>query len=480
MNRFNLVFYYILSVFLLTKCSTPKIGSEPLKTKVPDTFQPNSNDTAKIHMVKWRTILIDSSLTTHIETALNNNFDLRSALQRVQILKAGLYHAKAIQMPDLSLNLASGVRKFGEYTMDGVGNYDTRFSPNLSSNQQIPNPLPDYYAGFQTSWEIDFWGKLKNKKKAAADRFMASQYGKDFIVTNLIKEVALAYFELVALDNESSMLQENIALQESALELVKAKKSVGMANELGVELMKTQLINSQVILAEVNQRIIETESQLNFICGAYPSRVKRSTSYFSEHVQHFMTIGVPSDLMRNRPDIRQSEHELKASNADLKSAQAAFFPSININSAMGLQSFNSALLLETPASLAYNLIGGLTAPIFNRRKLKAELMASKAEQNQAYNNYEKTVVNAFREVYNAVNKINNTQKMYELKKEEVEILKKSIVTATELFAVGRANYLEVITAQKNALQAQIELINCYRNYNYSFIELYISIGGGWQ
>ncbi|MCC6689899.1 MAG: TolC family protein [Bacteroidia bacterium] len=189
---------------------------------------------------------------------------------------------------------------------------------------------------------------------------------------------------------------------------------------------------------------------------------------------------IPSDLLKNRPDIKLAEAELKASNADTKSARAAFYPSLNINASMGLQSFKSFLLLETPASLAYNVVDGLTAPLINRRRLKSELMAAKSEQKQAYINYEKTVINSFKEVYIALNNIKNIKNMYDLKKEEADILKKSIVTSGELFKSGRANYLEVITSQKNALQSQLGLINLYTRQNIALVDLYRAIGGGWN
>jgi NodT family efflux transporter outer membrane factor (OMF) lipoprotein len=376
--------------------------------------------------------------------------------------------------------VAAGQRKFGEYTMDGVGNYDTQFSPNINSKQQIPNPLPDYYVGFQASWEIDLWGKLKNKKRSAASKFIASQYGKDLIVTNLIAEVASTYFELLAFDNALDILNDNILLQQSALDLVNAQKDVGKANALAVEMLSAQLLASKSTHAEMRQELVECESKLNFLCGAYPETIKRDTNYYSAKVLATINAGVPSALLVNRPDIRQSEMELAAGNADVRSAKAAFYPSLNITAAMGLQSFNAMLLLETPASAAYSLFGGLAAPLLNRRKLKADLMASKAEQRQAFINYEKTVVNSFKEVYVAVNNIKNTKEMLDFKNEEVTILKQSVNTSADLFKAGRANYLEIITAQKNALQSQLELTNYYKRQNLALVDLYRSLGGGWK
>lgn len=473
---------YSLIVFLaivMTGCKTTQYHTDTINKHIPAKYD-HTSDSSSTNIAKWRDVFFDPNLVALIDTALKNNYDLRLALQKVEIVKAGLKFNKGVRLPELGLSGSVGERKFGDYTMDGVGNYDTQFSPNINDKQQIPAPLPDYYVGFQASWEIDLWGKLKNKKKSSAAKFIASQYGKDLIITNLISEIANSYFELLALDNEAQILVDNIELQQSALDLVLAQKDAGKANELGVEMMKAQLLSSKAIQAEVQQELLETESRLNFLSGSYPKNIKRDTSYFSQHLQNTLAVGIPSDLIRNRADIRQAEYELKAGNADVRSAQAAFYPSLNINAALGLQSFNSALLLETPASMAYHVLGGLTAPLLNRRKIKADLMASKAEQKQAYINYEKTVVNSFKEVYIAVNNIKNTKIMYDLKKEEVDILKKSIVTSSELFKAGRANYLEIITSQKNSLQAQIELINFYKRQNVAMVDLYRAIGGGWK
>ena len=460
-------------------CKTTQYDTTAVNEKLPKKFDTNT-DSASTTIAKWKDVFFDPHLVALIDTALKNNYDLRIALQKVEFAKAGLKYNKGIRLPELGINMAAGERKFGSYTMDGVGNYDTQFSPNINDKQQIPDPLPDYYVGFQTSWEIDLWGKLKNKKKASAARFISSQYGKDLIVTNLIAEIASAYFDLLALDNEAKILIDNIELQQEALDLVIAQKEAGRANELGIEMMTAQLLNSKAIQAEVQQLALETQSKLNFLCGIYPQSIKRDTSYFSQHLQTSLAAGIPSDLIKNRADIRQSEFELKASNADVRSAQAAFYPTLNINTALGLQSFNALLLLETPASMAYNAAGGLAAPLLNRRKLKADLMASKAEQKQAYINYEKTVVNSFKEVYIALNNIENTKKMYELKNEEVEILKRSIGTSSELFKAGKANYLEIISSQKNKLQAELELTNLHKRQNIGIIELYKAIGGGWR
>ena len=478
MKKNNLIHLLISSIIILS-CKPTELTTTKINNQLPKNFALNTNSTSA-KLLKWQELIFDKHLISIIDTALKNNFDLKIALQKIEISRAGLRLTKGIRLPEVGASVSSGLRKFGEYTMDGVGNYDTKFSTNINDKQQIPNPLPDYYVGFQTSWEIDLWGKLKNKKKSAAAKFIASQYGKDLIITNLVAEISTTYFELLALDNEIKIIENNINLQQDALDIVTVQKQTGKANELALELMHAQLLNSKTILVDVKQQLTECESKLNFLCGGYPKIIARDTSFNSESIISTINFGIPSDILINRADIRQAEMELKASNADLESAKAAFYPSFNINALLGLQSFKALLLLETPASIAYNTIGGLAAPLINRRKLKADLLSAKAEQMQAYINYEKNIVNGFMEVYRSINNIKNTKEMYDTKLEEVTILKKSISTSSELFKAGRADYMEIILAQKNALQSQLELISYKKRQNISIVSLYRSLGGGWQ
>ncbi|HRE96139.1 MAG TPA: TolC family protein [Flavobacteriales bacterium] len=184
-------------------------------------------------------------------------------------------------------------------------------------------------------------------------------------------------------------------------------------------------------------------------------------------------------MLKRRPDILQSERELMASRADLRAARLAFFPSLNISGALGWQAFTASLLLETPGSLAFQLLGGLTQPIFNRNALKAQLMQSKAEQKQAYLNYHKTIVGAFTEVYLLTMQSDFVERAYTLKSRETELNRNAVTISRELFVTGKASFLDVITAQRNALNADLELIDVQYERLENRVRLYRSLGGGW-
>lgn len=481
MLKIKLLYIFFIG-FLLMSCNVNKIlvDTPHVSSPLPKQFN-NNTDTLAINAIpSTQAFFADTTLRALIDSAFNNNFDIQESLQRIAIAGASVRFNKGTGKPDLSANISVGQRKFGKYTIDGVGNFDTNFSNNIDDKQKIPSPIiPDVYLGLQSSWEIDLWGKLKNYRTAAAARLLAGEEGRNLVKSELVAQVASTYYDLLILDNELDFLQENINLQEKALEIVKVLKQAGEANQLGVDLMQAQLLSSNALKIEVKQEIIQAESKINYLLGRFPQTIQRNKVPWATVIPPSLHAGIPSKLLENRPDIRQRELEIRMQNANVSAAKLAFFPSLNITGGIGFQSFRPLLILN-PASIASNTFSGLVAPLANRRQLISDLMTADAEKKIAYINYQKSVVNAFMEVYNHLNMIENMNKVYELKNTEVEVLKQSINTSAELFKSGRATYLEVITAQKNALQSQIELINIKKQQYAAVIGLYKSLGGGWK
>jgi len=359
--------------------------------------------------------------------------------------------------------------------MDGAGNSSTYITPG----QIVPTNLPDHYYGLQSSWEVDIWGKLRNKKKAAIAHYLASVEGKNWVITNLIAEVATTYYELLALDIELEIIQETIVLQNNQLSIIRVEKEAGRANELAVKQFEGQLYNSQSLEIEILQQITETENKLNFLLGRYPQPILRDKLTFSQSIPVQVFIGMPSDLLSHRPDIRKAEYELIASKANVQAARAAFYPSLNITAGVGLQAFQMQYLLN-PQSLAYGVMGSLAAPLINQSAVKANFRTAKASQLEALYTYQKTILNGYVEVYNQMTNINNLERIYTLKNNEVAVLNNSIETASELYLTGRATYLEIVVTRKNALQSRLELIEIKKRQYNSVINIYRALGGGWE
>ena len=471
---------YIIAfvLFMITACSSVKSIQIASPDDMPASYT-GSTDSVNVSAMPVSSFFSDSYLLSLIDTAMNANPDVLTALQRVEIANANLKYNGLLLLPSVTLNANAGLEKYGDYTMNGVGNYDTNLSPNINDRQRIPNPTPDYFLGFRSSWEVDLWGKLRNRKRAAFNRFLASQSGYKMVITSLTAQIATAYYQLLALDNELKVIRKNIAFQSNALDIIKIQKLGGRATELAVQQFLAQLKRTKGLEYQTLQQVTETENQLNFLTGKFSKPIERDTSISTLKLPSILKAGVPSQLLLNRPDIQEAEFELRAFNADIKAVHAAFFPSLTLSPYVGFNSFSSSLLFN-PGSFVYGIIGGLTAPIFNRKLIKADFNRTVAQSKQALYSYQKTVLNSYQEVFNSLKSIENYSNMYDQKQQEVEALNNAVAVANDLYLVGRANYLEVITAQRNVLDAELELANTKKNIFVGAINLYRSVGGGWK
>jgi len=473
-NSIKGIFCCIILFCIVSACKTIKITDQERKS-MPESFA-GKKDSINSAQVNWKEFFKDQKLTSLIDTALKNNYDLLSTLQQIEIARANARLREGQLFPDIALSGAAGQRKFGLYTMDGAGNSSTEITPG----QIVPTHLPDYYVGLQTSWEIDIWGKLRNKRKAALADFLGSVEGRRLAVTSLIAEVANTYFELLALDNELSIINETVQLQESALKLITVQRQTGIVNEVALNQFESQLLNTKGLKVDVELRIVDAEGKMNSLLGKYPQTIARDSSQFLTKEFPALHEGIPSDLLLNRPDLKQAELQLIASKADVKAARAAFLPSINISGGVGFQAFNPSYLFMTPQSLAYSLIGGLTAPLINRSALKAEFRTAKASQLNAMYDYQKTILTGYTEVYNELIKMEKLKELVELKSKEVGVLKRAIKSSSALFQTGRTTYLDVLLVQQNALQSKLDLVNAKRLQYTSTVNLYKALGGGWR
>jgi outer membrane protein, multidrug efflux system len=477
MTHINKIVLLIVLLTLGTACKTPSVTKSSADDiqSLPETFE-FSKDSVTIARIKWDLFYKDTDLKYLIETALKNNYDLQLAIQKIAIANNNIKLRKGELLPILNGGVSAGQRRFGLFTMDGAGNASTDILPG----QVVPENLPDFFAGFNASWEADIWGKLRSNKKAAIARFSATVEGKNAIQTALIASVASTYYELLALDNELDIIRETIVLQQAALDIIRVKKEAGVVNELAVKQFEGQVANSKGFEYEILQQIALTENQLHLLCGQFSKPIVRDKSKFGTLDTSLLSVGIPSQLLKNRPDIRQAEHEVAASKFDVKSAKAAFYPSFMITGSFGYQAFSTSLWFQSPESLAYTLLGNLTAPLLNRSAIKARFATAKANQTEALLNYQKNILNGYLEVANELATIKNLEQLYAVKDKEVISYQQSTVIANNLFETGRATYLEVLMAQRTALESKIQLIVTKKLQHQARINLYRALGGGWQ
>lgn len=449
-----------------------RISENPL----PAHFTDKSNTTG-IDQLNWKDYFSDSLLIALIDTAIARNYDLRISLQRIEMARAGVRFTKGRQLPSVDGLASFSQSGFGENSADWAGNEGGTFADGTTLNRTA---VPDYFVGVQTSWEADVWGRLKNQKQVALANYLASVEGTQFVVTNLIAEIARSYFDLLALDSELEIIKETIRKQEEALEVVKANKEVGRVSALAVQQFHAQWLNTRALERLTQQLIAQTENRINFLLARYPQPIVRSGNFNELVIPEQVIHGIPSDLLENRADIREAKQLIEASQFDLQAAKAAFYPSLAINAGIGLQAFKPEYLIEGPASIAYGVLGQLAAPLVNRNVIKAQFQEAKAKQLEAMYRYQQTVLNGYIEVYNELVYLDNQREIVRYSTEESEVLQTSVETSYELYRSGKADYLEVLITQQNALEAQIELIRDKRELQTSLVNLYRALGGGWD
>jgi NodT family efflux transporter outer membrane factor (OMF) lipoprotein len=459
----------------MASCKIPTVTQRTENKTVPESFN-NSKDSANIANLQWRDFFKDPYLTNLIDTALQNNQDLMITLQDIEIARNDVRMRKGAILPTVALGAGGGVDKVGRYTSQGAGDAST----DITDGKAVPDWLPNLQIAATANWEVDIWKKLHNAKKAAVARYISSVEGKNYVLTTLIAEVANSYYELLGYDNQLAFVRQNIELNKNALEIIKIQKEAARETELAVKKFEAEVLSSQSLEYEILQNIKETENNINFLLGRYPQAIARDKANFFDLQTPAIQAGVPSQLLANRPDIKQAEQDLIASKLDVKVARAEFYPSFNISAALGFQAFSPTYLFRLPESILASLAGDLAGPLINRSAIKAEYYTANAKQLQSVYNYEKTILNAYIEVSNQLSKIDNLGKSYDLKSQQVAALTTSTDISNDLFKSARANYLEVLMTQRDALDSKMELIETKKAQLSAVVNVYQALGGGWK
>ncbi|WAC40419.1 TolC family protein [Pedobacter sp. SL55] len=457
-------------------CKIPALVQKTENKSTPDTYANGNGDTTNVANIKWKDYFKDQYLTNLIDTALYNNQELNITLQEIEIARNEVRARKGELLPSVGLKAGAGLEKVGRYTSQGAGDASTEIKPG----KEMPEPLPDYMVGLYANWEVDVWHKLRNSKKSAYTKYLSSVEGKNFVVTSLVAEVANSYYELLALDNQLDMVRKNIELQTNALAVVKIQKEATRVTELAVRKFEAEVLSSRSLEYEILQSITETENKINFLLGRYPQHIARDKNSFETGLANHLSTGIPSQLLANRPDVKQAELDLITAKLDVKVAKAQFYPSLGISAGVGFQAFNPSYLVKMPESMLYSIVGDIAAPLINRNAIKATYFTANAKQIQAVYQYERSILNGYIEVANQLASINNLSKSYELKAKQVQALTQSIEISNDLFKSTRADYLEVLMTQRDALEAKLELIETKKQQLNAMVKVYQALGGGWN
>lgn len=477
LNIVNIKYAGITCVLLsLASCKIPVIVSKDENKTVPSLYANATQDSTNTAKINWKQYFTDTHLENLIEISLKNNQELNITLQEIEIARNEIRARKGEYLPFVGVNAGLGVDKVGRYTSRGSSEATTEIMPGV----ETPDPLQDYKLGLSASWELDVWSKLHNAKRSAVSRYLATVEGKNFVVTNLIAEIANSYYELLAFDNQLAIVNQNIEIQSNALGIVKIQKEAARVTELAVRRFEAQVLSTRSMQFAIQQQIIETENKINFLLGRFPQTIERDRTAFENLTPATVQAGIPSQLLENRPDVKQAEMELAAAKLDIKVAKARFYPSFGISAGLGYQAFNPSYLLNTPESLLYSLAGDLVAPLVNKNAIKATYLSANAKQIQAAYNYERTLVKACVEVANQLAKIKNMKQSYDLKDQQVKKLNESVAISNDLFRSARADYMEVLLTQRDALESKFDLIETKKQQMNAFVDVYKALGGGWK
>ncbi|TDX86533.1 efflux transporter outer membrane subunit [Epilithonimonas xixisoli] len=449
----------------------PKLALEKVKPDVPEQFQYTATaDTASVADLEWRQFFKDPILQNLIEKGIKNNYDLQIALKQVASSQERLLQAKYLQYPDITFGVSGQISKPSKNSMNGQ-------SLNLFLGQ---SHVEDYNAAFNLSWEADIWGKIKKQQEVSRVQYLQTYEASKAIQTQVVAAIAQGYYNLLMLDKQMNVAKSNLELSKNTLDVTEKIWKGGETTSLGVQQAKARTESTELLITQLEQNIAIQENALSILVGENPDRISRTIEMSDSSLPQNISTGIPAAMVSRRPDVRQQELVLLESNSLVGIAQASMYPALKITANGGVNSFKIDNWFQIPASLFGSVLGGITQPIFQKRQLKTDLNVAKIQREKNVLAFRQSVLNAVGEVSDALVS-NESLKAQEVKaSEQVTTLKDGIKSAELLYKGGMANYLEVITAQANSLQAELNLASIKRQRLSSIVDLYRALGGGWK
>ncbi|MNV00359.1 Outer membrane protein OprM precursor [compost metagenome] len=468
MNR--TIKFWILIAVLISACNVgDRYARNEKELNMPESYRTEKHElTADTVMLDWKTFFKDPVLLGLIDKALNKNNEIGIALMSMQQLELSYKQSKLGLLPTLDLTAGASRTWLSKNSLNG----------SLSEEFLGTSYLDDYSATVKLSWEVDIWGKAKKQKEGALASYMGQKENMTALKTRIVVQVAQAYYNLISLDEQLKIAQKNVELSDSTLVMIRMQYASSLVNSLAVEQMEAQKKTAELLIPLANQNIEIQENALSILCGEYPNRIERSGNLESAMPETVFAQGVPANLLSRRPDVKAAEYAIVAANSKAGLAKAAMFPSISITPSIGSNSFRFNSWFDLPGSLIKNLGANLTQPIFQRKALKTDYQVAMLERDKKAMEYRQSVMIAVGEVSDALVRMKYTDERLVLLEQKSESLSKSVIDVLLLYKSGMATYLEVITAQNNALQNELEMIGVKKEKLNAITDLYRSVGGG--
>ena len=443
----------ILSLLTLTGCGTynrytrPEISTDGLFRDLPVT-----NDTSTIASLPWREMFNDTCLQSLIEKGLTANTDLNVARLRVEAAEASLSAAKLAYLPSIGLTAEGGISRYGG------------------------SSAKTYNIGAVASWELDIFGKLTSTKRGAVAALLGSRDYRQAVQTRLIATIADSYYTLAMLDSQLGINGRTLENWRNTVHTLEALKRVGKSNETGVLQAKASVMKLEASRLAILKNISETENALSSVLAMTSQTISRRTlaeASFPDTV----SIGVPLQLLSNRPDVRNAEMNLAQAFYATNVARASFYPSITLSGTLGWTN-NGGGIVTNPGQWLLNAIGSLTQPLFNRGANIANLKIAKTQQDEARLLFQQSLLDAGKEVNDALTAWQTAKKRIEITNRQVETLREAVKKVELLMRHSDTTYLEVLTAQQALLEAELSQLQNRFDRIQAIINLYHALGGG--
>ena len=454
----------------LAACKVSKDVTTPA-TQLPGQFRSSeSTDTTSIASLPWKSFFADPVLQRLIDSAIVHNYDMQVALQNIKSAQLTLGQAKLGYWPDITLQVTADLTRPGSSSLNG-----------LTANSFLHSKyLNDYNANVGLTWEADIWGKIKNKQSMALAQYLQTAEAKKLLQTNIVSGVAEGYYNLLMLDAQLGIARANLALNDSTLRIIRLQYAAGEVTALGVQQAEAQELTAAELIPQLQQSILLQENALSILAGSLPDAIERGKTLDEVQARDALSGGVPAELLSRRPDVRSSELALTVANANVGINKAALYPTIVISPEGGWDNYLLKNWFNIPGSVFGAVVGGLTQPVFQRKKLKTAYQISEVDREKTVIQFKQSVLVAVGEVSNAMATISKLREQRTVVTNRVDTLQLAITNANSLFRNGLANYLEVITAQSNVLQSELELASIKKGQLSAEVELYRSLGGGWN
>lgn len=463
-NKIYKIGIVLFSAFVMQSCFVAKNYERP-EVKTDDLYRIDQpvTDSTSLGNLSWDALFTDPMLQSHIKKGLQNNFDIRIAIQTIQAAEANMKQGRAGYLPTFSLG--------ADWTRQQIAK-NSQFGAILQDRS-----IDQYQFTGNLSWEADIWGKIRSNKRATNANYLQTIAANQAVQTQLVADIASTYFQLLALDAQLKLVDSTLINRERSIETIVALKDAGNVTEVGVKQTEAQLYTAQIIKEDLKNNIILLENTMSILLGEAPHEIERST-FETQTITTEIQTGFPATALSKRPDVRAAEFNLIYNFELTNVARSNFYPSLTVNATGGFQSIDLKQWFSTN-SLFANIVTGLTQPIFNQRQIRTRFEVAKANQQRAYLEFEQSLLNAGKEVSDAMQSYNNETAKIAIRKNQVDALKKAADYSDELLTYGLANYLEVLTAKDQALSTELDLIdNQFQQYN-AIIMLYKALGGGW-